>query len=515
MAENLVINGVTYPGVETIAMQNENGETVGFYPDAVRYNAQELTDEQKAQARDNLGAAGITDIFKTTQVVTPDYTNLIPMSEDENGDVFNGTGLIAGKTLKSDGTLGDNSSTFVSGFIPVKKGDIIRVKMSGDSNAFGTLMWALYPASKASGSGIGKSVSTGIATNAAYGSITINGAEATWDTSGISYYNWNNFAWLRITTLSADTIVTVNQELTESVKDQLAFRPEIKVSAENLDIDLTDKPLAGKTVALFGDSLIGMYRDSTGIQGYVAEETGATVHNVGFGGCRMSVHPTSGYAAFSMWALAKAIAENNWTTQDAQASSGSAYFPDQLALLKSLDFSKVDVAVIHYGTNDFAAGGGTTIDNPNDPDDYTTLCGALRYSVEKLLGAYPKLRIYVSLPVFRFWDENGVVSYSDTYTRYGYTLVDFANALRSVAAEYKLPVIDGYNGLGINSLNATAFLSDGTHHTIDGRERFGRFIGASLTAQQEANPPSYSKPEIDAMFGSYVNDIDALLGGGS
>lgn len=55
MAENLVINGVTYPGVETLAMQNENGETVGFYPDAVRYNTQTLTEQQKAQARENIG----------------------------------------------------------------------------------------------------------------------------------------------------------------------------------------------------------------------------------------------------------------------------------------------------------------------------------------------------------------------------------------------------------------------------------------------------------------------------
>lgn len=494
-------------------VQTTGDSTMEVMSQAAVTNALNALSNEKADKKDLDECLKEDDIFTVTQVTTPDYTNLIPTSEDENGDVFNGTGYMAGRTISGDGSVGENANTYVSGFISVKKGDVIRVKDPRGDIFDETVMFALYP-QKSTGSGLGKTVAN-IKNGTAYGSLTTSGDVVTWDTRSINYYVWSNFAWLRVTTHSPAAVVTVNQELTESTKDQLAFRPEIKVSAENLNIDLADKPLSGKTVALFGDSLIGMYRDFTGVQAYVAGATGATVHNVGFGGCRMSVHPSSGYAAFSMWALAKAIAENDWATQDAQASSGSSYFPEQVALLKSLDFNKVDIAVIHYGTNDFAAGGGVTVDNESDHDDYNTLCGALRYSIEKLLTAYPKLRIYISLPVFRFWDESGVVSYSDTYTRYGHTLVDFCEALRGVAAEYKLPVIDGYNGLGVNALNATVFLSDGTHHTVDGRERFGRFIGASLTAQQEANPPGYSKKEIDSMFGSYVTDIDALLGGGS
>lgn len=72
MAENLVINGTTYPGVTTLAMQTENGETVGFYPDAVRFNEQELTDEQKAQARKNIGANNLL---------------VATVTEDENGEL--------------------------------------------------------------------------------------------------------------------------------------------------------------------------------------------------------------------------------------------------------------------------------------------------------------------------------------------------------------------------------------------------------------------------------------------
>lgn len=444
---------------------------------------------------------------------TPDYTNQIPLAVDESGIVTGG--LVAGKMVGSDGSLQDNANTYASWFIPVTKGDVIRVKEPSKTSFSDTVMFAFYKSDKATATGLGKTLYN-IVSNTVYGTMTIEGNEVTWDTSTIGYYSWNDFAFLRVTTFSSDAIVTVNEPIVNSEKEVLALKSTFKVTEENLDFEISSKPMAGKTVVCFGDSLFGMYRGADSTPAFVAEVTGATVYNVGFGGCRMSVHPTSGFSAFSMWALAKAIVENDWTTQDAQASSGSAYFPEQLALLKSIDFSKVDDIVIHYGTNDYAAGSAVSIDNANDYDDYNTLCGALRYSIEKLLGKYPQLKIFVSLPVFRFWTENDVTTYSDTYLKHGKKLTEFVEALRSTASEYKLPVIDGYYGLGINKANASAFLSDGTHHNALGRQRFGEYIGANLIAQQTTTKvDGYSRKEIDAMFGSYVDDIALLVGGGA
>lgn len=69
MAENLVVNEVTYPDVEAIAMTNDNGEKVAFYPDAVRYKSQALTDTQKAQARTNIGAASSTEVSQLSSKI--------------------------------------------------------------------------------------------------------------------------------------------------------------------------------------------------------------------------------------------------------------------------------------------------------------------------------------------------------------------------------------------------------------------------------------------------------------
>jgi lysophospholipase L1-like esterase len=273
-------------------------------------------------------------------------------------------------------------------------------------------------------------------------------------------------------------------------------------------------PLAGKTVVCFGDSLFGMYTGDTSAPAFIAQKTGATVHNVGFGGCRMSVHPYVGYNEFCMYALATAIASGDWSLQDAAASEGSANFPDQLAILKSIDFSAVDYIVIHYGTNDF---NGVSIDNASNPNDYNTLCGALRYSIETLLGAFPKLKIFVSLPAFRYWTaDDGTVTYSDTWKNVnGHTLPDFVKALADTAKEYKLPVIDCYYGLGINKSNAATFLADGTHHNIDGRKLFGEYIGAKLISYGDTFHGTDSKTDgvidVTASVGQtiVVKEVDA------
>ena len=62
MAHDVVVNGVTFPDVDMLEMTSTSGEKVAFYPDAVRYNPQSLTDPQKAQARANIGAVSEAEL---------------------------------------------------------------------------------------------------------------------------------------------------------------------------------------------------------------------------------------------------------------------------------------------------------------------------------------------------------------------------------------------------------------------------------------------------------------------
>lgn len=98
MAENLIVNGTVYNGVDSISMQNENGEKVPFYPDAVRYNAQALTDEQKEQARQNIGALAESEL--------PTAVNTALSQAKESGEFDGPQGKTAYEYAKDGGYTG-------------------------------------------------------------------------------------------------------------------------------------------------------------------------------------------------------------------------------------------------------------------------------------------------------------------------------------------------------------------------------------------------------------------------
>ena len=445
-------------------LPNPNALTITSGSNSVTYDG---------RTAESIDITSLDEIVTETTQVLPSYTNLIPTSTDASGAVLNGVGYENG-TLGSNGAVSAGTA-FVSGFIPVKKGDVVRIK-DPHSASFSTnlSMIALYKADKAASTNIGKYV-TAMQDNAAYGSITVSGNVVTWDTSSVTYYFWEDFKYMRVMTLSADSIVTINEEIIESTQTVLALKPTVKVEKENLDFTVNDAMLAGRKIVVFGDSLIGMTRDHTSVTAYTADYTGATVYNVGFGGCRMSKHPTNGYAAFSMWALADAVATGNYTMQDEQAPNGQDYFASQLAVLKSIDFATVDAIVIHYGTNDFAA--SVPLDDSSNILSTDTVCGALRYSINKLLTAFPKIKIFVSLPIYRTWDGVGAETYKNNLEK---TLPQYDSAMKTAAEDYNLPTIDGYKRLAINSINSSAYLSDGTHLNNYGRKQFGEFIGGNL-----------------------------------
>lgn len=58
---------------------------------------------------------------------TPAYTNQVPISIDTDGSVYNGTGYMNDYRLSSSGAIKEWEGSTVSGFIPAKPGDVIRI----------------------------------------------------------------------------------------------------------------------------------------------------------------------------------------------------------------------------------------------------------------------------------------------------------------------------------------------------------------------------------------------------
>lgn len=239
-------------------------------------------------------------------------------------------------------------------------------------------------------------------------------------------------------------------------------------------------PLSGKKIVTFGDSLFGIHRAESGesmsTSAMIAERTGATVYNAGFGGCKMYKDGTQYWEDFSMQAITASITTNDWTDQDASLSAGSSvlpeYFSDVVTMLKSLDFSKIDIATIGYGTNDFTG-------NVTEQE----FKSALDYSIEELLTAFPNLKIYVISPMFRWWT---VSDGSDTHENANNnTLVDFVSYCKAEADKYHVGYIDTYTNLGVNLINRLQYFSstDGTHPKKAGRYLRAYKISGSLLTE--------------------------------
>ena len=252
--------------------------------------------------------------------------------------------------------------------------------------------------------------------------------------------------------------------------------------------------LTGSIVVNLGDSIFGNTQNATSVSSYIAKKTGAVVYNCGFGGTRMgSGQEIDRWQAFSMFRLADEIVkeatdDTKWNIQDNAISNTSwsdkpAYFENSLERLKGIDFSKVDIITIAYGTNDYT--GGNAIDDVTNSYNTDTFAGALRHSLKKIMTKYPNVKILLCTPTYRLWFNSDGTVESDSDSRdYAGTgsLIGYVEKTKDIAKEYKVLCIDNYYELGINRFNALNFFTvqDGTHHNSVGRKVLGEKIGANL-----------------------------------
>lgn len=304
-----------------------------------------------------------------------------------------------------------------------------------------------------------------------YRDIWVNRASAPADKTSIYKMNATVFKQTVFKEISGGVTVTTT--------------PSANIYTKILEEEKPSGSLFGKKCVCFGDSITGNYTAPYDYPSIIAEKTGMTVVNGGFGGCRMAQHPSAEYNAFSMYSLANSIASSDWSVQDAAVGSvESMNAVEHLSALKAIDWSTVDIVTILYGTNDFT--GGVPIEYDGEPLVTSSYKGALRQSIEAIMTAYPNIRVVLVTPIYRYWSVDGSTVDSDSYAlgqENGVKLTDFVDAVVDVADEYKIPVFNLYNTLGINKINRTRFLSDGTHPSSDGIERIGEKIAARLDAE--------------------------------
>ncbi len=228
-----------------------------------------------------------------------------------------------------------------------------------------------------------------------------------------------------------------------------------------------------------GDSLLGGFEAPNDYATVIANETGMTTVNCGIANSRMAAHSEPGRDAFSFYRLADAIATGDWSLQDANVSSLAA----ELVIrryndLKAVDWENVDVVTIAFGTMDI--NGQVAIDDPADPVSTATLMGALRYSLNRILTAYPHLKVMIVTPTYRYFIDEGKSCEELLFG--GHRYEEYIDGIITVARQYNLPYVDLYRTLGFNSITRSYYYdsNDGAHPNMKGRTRMGERIANAI-----------------------------------
>jgi hypothetical protein len=155
-------------------------------------------------------------------VLVPNFVNKLPLATDANGAVYGNNGYIIGKRLAPNEVLVDDTAFITTGFIPVKPGDVIRLKGLSFTPGDNTCRLYIYDSSHSYKAHVGRAnlqgnVSTAIVNN--YVENDDGSCEFTIVSSLAAYIRLTLYK----SSLTGDTqIISVNQELTYSQVGALA-----------------------------------------------------------------------------------------------------------------------------------------------------------------------------------------------------------------------------------------------------------------------------------------------------
>lgn len=185
-----------------------------------------------------------------------------------------------------------------------------------------------------------------------------------------------------------------------------------------------------------------------------AEITGLNLNNLGVGG--------SGYA----------IAGTQLDQKTAKAH------------VDDIDFSAADLVTLAYGVNDWKY--DATLGSLSSVSGDGTICGNLKYCIEKILDDNPLTKMIIILPL-NCWGTSK--NYGDYSTNYGLgyafehsgTLEQVCDAMKQVAAFYGIEVIDLAHTSLVNRITLPGCLDDGVHPNMAAHEQLGHEIAARLS----------------------------------
>nr|DAQ53188.1 MAG TPA: Acid sphingomyelinase-like phosphodiesterase 3a [Bacteriophage sp.] len=163
---------------------------------------------------------GVDRVFDYTVIdpSAPSYTNLLPSATDTDGSIYNGVGYASGQRLNSSGAAEGYNGSYLTGFIPVKMGDVVHLKNVKWQNGVttglnsGNQRVSFYSADKAH---LGQTNAIGLGGTLS-GVKDANGIWTQFTVKNFSGVTLDNAAYFRLNCaeISGDSIITINEEIT-------------------------------------------------------------------------------------------------------------------------------------------------------------------------------------------------------------------------------------------------------------------------------------------------------------
>ena len=241
---------------------------------------------------------------------------------------------------------------------------------------------------------------------------------------------------------------------------------------------------------------------------YIEDFYGFNVVNIGIGGTRFCSrvrnitspiqNSDNAYAMLDFQNLSDAIVSRDFTLVDEATAYVKEHNKDDnteiINRLKAIDWGKVDVLTLAFGTNDVL----DTMGNYSDMDN-NTMCGGINYIIKNILTKYPKISIMliapshhahnVTIPNDYNANKDNIIYDEDYVSEGGHTNKEKGELIEKVAEFNHIPCLNLYKTGGFNRYNHkqyycgnNGYLYDGIHPWT-GFEYLGRKIGAFIKAQ--------------------------------
>ncbi len=227
------------------------------------------------------------------------------------------------------------------------------------------------------------------------------------------------------------------------------------------------------TYVFLGDSVIGNYAGSLSIPGVVSYMTGAETINCGYGGLAASKEDKE---SIGLDGVLDALLSNKDSSTLKSLENENVQAGIKAFWEKNLSVEEENlVFFISFGINDYSI--GRPVYNEN-LDEYCYV-GALSQGIDRLQEEYPKAEIVLMTPNYVEIFEHGTLDNSGK----GFVFTDFVEAVKELADQKQLQLVDVFGKLGMNAENTSTYLADGCHPNYYGRYKIGELIWKSLILQ--------------------------------